>query len=255
MIRRAVYRNGRSGHSRRVTVPPYRVLSRVYDDAWSAFCSNYIDVLGVGSEPGAFRPTRVLDLGCGTGELLALIATAVPDAILVGVDASPDMCERAGRRVPSADIRSADMVSFAHPARFDLVTCTHDAINYPVDDGATARVVSTAARHLVPGGTFAFDFATPEYFAAIDGVEQWTATQAGDVRQVTAWNAVTEIATTRFVFPGGAVEHHRQRAVSDEEMARLLEAAGFEQVEEFEVTAEDVPTGTLVWCAVRPLDA
>jgi trans-aconitate methyltransferase len=53
-------------------------------------------------EPGE----RVVDLGCGTGDLTAWIALA--GAQVVGIDADPAMLARAGLRHPGLDFRSAD---------------------------------------------------------------------------------------------------------------------------------------------------
>jgi trans-aconitate 2-methyltransferase len=42
---------------------------------------------------------RVIDLGCGTGELTRRLADALPDSDVVGLDASPEMLERAALEV------------------------------------------------------------------------------------------------------------------------------------------------------------
>jgi trans-aconitate 2-methyltransferase len=44
---------------------------------------------------GARRPRRVVDLGCGSGELTASLRRVWPTAEIVGVDSSPAMIERA----------------------------------------------------------------------------------------------------------------------------------------------------------------
>src|SRR5262245_32682801 len=48
------------------------------------------------------RPRRILDLGCGTGRLLALAAGTFPEATLAGVDASAGMLTVAAARVGPA---------------------------------------------------------------------------------------------------------------------------------------------------------
>ncbi len=231
--------------------PPYRVLSAYYDDAWNAFCRNYVDILRIGR---TYRPASVLDLGCGTGELLTHIAKALPASRLVGVDISPDMCARATRRVPTAEIVHGDMRTVALDHRFELVTCTHDAVNYLTDDGALDRFAARVAGHTAPDGTFAFDFATPAYFETINKDAQWTATRTGSVRQTTTFDHLSSIATTRFLFPDGSFETHHQRAFDEEEIGEALFRHGFRDIEEFEVTADDVPAGTLVWTAILSSD-
>src|SRR4051812_38014385 len=54
------------------------------------------------------RPdARVLDLGCGHGDLSARIAALVPDGEVVGLDASSSMVETAARLHPQPNLRFA----------------------------------------------------------------------------------------------------------------------------------------------------
>jgi len=71
----------------------------------------------LGIEPGQ----RVLDLGCGTGVFLRLVADRGARAF--GLDASDALLEIARARVPDADLRVGDMQSLPYDdAGFDLVT-------------------------------------------------------------------------------------------------------------------------------------
>ena len=61
---------------------------------------------GVDRRPGM----RVLDLGCGTGELTAVLARVLPDSEVVGVDRSARMLERAVRHAgPRLTFRQGDI--------------------------------------------------------------------------------------------------------------------------------------------------
>ena len=51
--------------------------------------------------------SRVLDLGCGGGEALALLSRAAPGGAVFGVDHAPLMVARARRTNPRTDVRQA----------------------------------------------------------------------------------------------------------------------------------------------------
>ncbi len=68
-------------------------------------------------EPGQ----RVLDVGCGVGAFLRLVADRGAEPF--GLDASEALIDLARRRVPEADLRVGDMESLPYDAdTFDLVT-------------------------------------------------------------------------------------------------------------------------------------
>lgn len=108
--------------------------------------------------PGPFR--AVLDLGTGTGRMLALLAERADRA--VGVDSSPAMLsvaranlERAGIR--QAQVRHGDI--YALPVERDAydVVVIHQVLHYLDDPG---RAIREACRTLRPGGRlFVVDFA------------------------------------------------------------------------------------------------
>ncbi len=84
------------------------------------------------------RPFRLLDVGCGTGTLLALTA-AWPDAELaVGLDYSAEMLRRAGDKARAspqgvklhAVQGDAERLPFADRS-FDVVTCCNSFHHYP----------------------------------------------------------------------------------------------------------------------------
>jgi trans-aconitate 2-methyltransferase len=67
----------------------------------------FVDLL---ARVGAAEPRSVVDLGCGPGNLTALLARRWPEAEIVGVDSSPEMVARAqgiaGVRFEVGDLRS-----------------------------------------------------------------------------------------------------------------------------------------------------
>ena len=97
-------------------------------------------------------PTRILDVGCGTGYLLGRLAARAPQAeALAGIDAAPAMIEAARRA--AADDRLRFVVGTAErlpwpAASFDLVISTTS-----FDHWADQRAgLAQCARVLAPGG-------------------------------------------------------------------------------------------------------
>ena len=99
-----------------------------------------LDLLGLA--PGA----RVIDLGCGKGELLRRLAARY-EIRAVGVDRSPSLLEEARRRAPAGvTYIVADLTAFSSGAPFDLAASLGASI-----DGFRATL-GRLAGHLRPGG-------------------------------------------------------------------------------------------------------
>ncbi len=147
---------------------------------------------------------RILDLGCGTGELLAELLEAGTDA--VGLDADPAMVERAQRRVGADRVRRLDAQSFGLVDAFGLpfdAVFSNAALHWmhrPADVIASVREV------LRPGGRFVAEM----------GAGRNMATIVAALRQARAANGWTGDVATPWYFPTPA------------EYASLLEGGGLE---------------------------
>lgn len=100
--------------------------------------------------------SRVLDLACGSGALLAILNKRVPaQTVLMGVDMSPDELSLARARLPLGRVElvegRAQHLDHISDGSVDVVLC-HWALTLmdPV-----APVLSEIARVLAPGGRFA----------------------------------------------------------------------------------------------------
>lgn len=95
---------------------------------------------------------RVMDLGCGTGQLTAMLAERMPNARVEGVDASADMLGQAaayaGERVR---FRQVDIAALDDYSEFDLVFSNAALQWVPDHEGLMARMLST----LRPGAQLA----------------------------------------------------------------------------------------------------
>src|SRR3989442_14445505 len=67
-------------------------------------------------------PARVVDFGCGTGNVTALLRGRWPGARVTGVDSSATMLEPAGASAPVVDWRQAGVTPWA-PAEPVYVPC------------------------------------------------------------------------------------------------------------------------------------
>jgi SAM-dependent methyltransferase len=113
---------------RQALTPLYDPLTRllgVRDAHWRL-------VAQAGIEPGA----TVLEIGCGTGNVLLLAAHAVPGATLIGLDPDPAVLAAAGRKARRAG------------ATLRLDHGYADRLPYP--DGSVDRVLSSFMLHHLP---------------------------------------------------------------------------------------------------------
>lgn len=97
---------------------------------------------------------RIVDFGCGTGRLTEWLLDR--GAVVNGVDATPEMIQRARRIVPHASFHIID--GFELP----FETSSHDAVisvyvlqYYVADDDAIAALLAEFRRVLRPGGILA----------------------------------------------------------------------------------------------------
>ena len=104
--------------------------------------------------PGA---GSLLELGCGTGSILARLPAGIA---LVGLDRSPEMLEVAAHKVPRARLVEADMESFWLDEQFDVVISVFDSVNHLLAFDAWRSMFEAVYDHLIPGGLFLFDVNT-----------------------------------------------------------------------------------------------
>ena len=110
----------------------------------------FLDLL---ARVGAEAPRRVVDLGCGPGNLTALLAKRWSTADVLGVDSSPEMVERARRggftgvRFESGDVRSWEP---AEPVDVLVANATYQWVP------GHLRLLPRLVDHVGAGGWFAF---------------------------------------------------------------------------------------------------
>lgn len=91
---------------------------------------------------------RVLELGCGAGQLLSHLAGTCTGA---AVDVSAELVAQSRAVNPHFEHHVADMREVRLSRTFDAVLAT-DALDYMVREQDLASALGTAAAHLAPGG-------------------------------------------------------------------------------------------------------
>lgn len=179
----------------------------------------------------------VLDVGCGTGRLLACLADG---RSVVGVEPAAAMLEIARQRPggQKATWVHSEAQTVRLDRRFDLVQLTGHAFQVFLTKEDQEAVLSTIARHLVPGGRFIFDSRNP----AAEEWREWTPDQSErhfehpKLGTIKAWNDAVHDAGTSIVTYGTYYQvlesgqrfsaSSKIRFTEREDLAALLDDAG-----------------------------
>jgi SAM-dependent methyltransferase len=89
-----------------------------------------------------------LEIGCGTGYVLAAVHRHARHLELTGSDLYPEGLEFARERVPAAEFEQLDATDLPHESRFDVIGA-YDVLEHIPDDEAALASVHRALR---PGG-------------------------------------------------------------------------------------------------------
>lgn len=135
----------------------YADLSRYYD----GFCEG-VDYAGQADflrrAHGCFGESGgrdYLDLGCGTGVLLAHMQQR--EFTVSGLDYSRDMLDAAARRCPQAELLHGDMAALDAVDRYDLISSLLYSLHYSHPLDVLSETLRRAFRALKPGGMLLFD--------------------------------------------------------------------------------------------------
>jgi ubiquinone/menaquinone biosynthesis C-methylase UbiE len=142
-------------------VAEYAKAAKHYDEKWAFY------VEATSRETLRRLPlsaaSRVLDVGCGTGELLRRIRANVPDAVLAGLDPVPEMLDVAREKLGGRDdlrVGYADRLPW-NAGTFDVVVSCN--MFHYISEPLTA--LREMARVLRPTGALVLTDWCDDYFA------------------------------------------------------------------------------------------
>jgi SAM-dependent methyltransferase len=179
----------------------------------------------------------VLDVGCGTGAMLARAREQGHRGRLAGLDPDRAALQRARRR---ADVEWAEATAAQAPweAEFDLATMTGHAFQFLVTDHDLRASLAAIRTALRGGGQFVFDTRHPQARAW----ERWHPGNVTDVtdaagRALHVWHQVESVTgdvvtlTETTARPDGTVlrvDRASLRFLAVETLSAFLTSAGFE---------------------------
>jgi SAM-dependent methyltransferase len=196
----------------------------------------------VGREGGT-----LLDVACGTGYHLALLAEHYR---VEGVDLDPAMVELTRARGLTAHV--GDMLTLDLGRRFDVVTCLFSSIGYVSD---LAGAVDRLAAHVAPGGVVVVEpWLAPEQIHLAHVGLLTAESDAVKVARMTSLHVDGRECLMEFQYligRGGVVEHrterHRTLLWTPQEYAAAFAAAGLDATHD-----EEGLMGRGLWLATAP---
>ena len=132
------------------------VFCKVYDVfGWNYYPEIFGEQLMVWLERKGLAPKSAMDLACGTGVLCRILADTGME--VWGMDFSGGMIDIARQGSTGIHYDVADMITYRPEKRFDLVTCTGDAVNHIPELSDVEKIFANVYAYLAPGGWFVFD--------------------------------------------------------------------------------------------------
>jgi len=188
--------------------------AHAYDEAGTAAQVPYHHFNALAMSRLLPRGGTVVDLGCGSGRLLARLAHGRPDAHIIGLDLSDPMLEL-GRELLAregldgrVELRKGDITTFDAdlPEQVDLVSCNY-ALHQLPDEGLVERTLAAIhrARESTGCAVYLFDLAR--------------------LRNPATWPGILSMAKVPDAFRVDAVASERA-AFTPEELSALLARAG-----------------------------
>ena len=187
-----------------------------------------------------------LDLACGTGVLCRVLSDAGLSAR--GMDFSSGMIHIAREQNPHIPFDVADMITYCPPERFDLVTCTGDALNHILDINNVGRIFCNVSTYLKEGGWFVFDLLNEKEISDEEPFDlDFSDTVKAKFQMVREGGGVC-LKTTGFENGVQTVREEIRETVHDvDTICRLLEEAGLEVVRCSHSLLRSAPQEAATW--------
>ena len=228
------------------------VFCKVYNEfGWNYYPEIFGEQLLRWLEVKNLRPRTAMDLACGTGILCSILHREGIEAS--GMDFSAGMIEIARAGNPAISYEVADMTTFRPEKRFDLVTCTGDAVNHIGALSDVERIFRNVFAYTSPGGYFVFDILNENEVSSSEPFEMdfdahtrvWFQMTRPGEKQVNLKIRVYEDEVLQFE------ENIRETVHDPAAICGLLEKAGFGDITCTDRLLEDSHPGTTWFVTAR----
>lgn len=220
---------------------PYIHFAHIYDhlmahveyDQWLIFMENVF-------KERKIQVSKVLDVGCGTGELMLRMHQA--GFVTTGLDISEDMLAIAHQKLQAAHIQpqlfQEDMSQFSLPENYDAITIFCDSLNYLEKEEDVKRVFSRCYNALHKNGILLFDVHSPfkiqQFYQATfadeqDGVAYMWHSFAGE-EPLSVEHELTFFIETENGLYERVEELHKERTFDVATYTKWLKEAGFTDI-------------------------
>lgn len=148
----------------KIFTPPYTVIAKVYDEMMAHVnYKNWAQYIHSILKKQNFKDGTVLDIGCGTGELLKRMQKY--DYDLNGCDSSNEMIDIARKKLPHINFTySALPLLLEIPENeYNIMLCLFDTMNYLPNEDALTNSLQNIYQKMKTPGIFIFDVVTNSY--------------------------------------------------------------------------------------------
>ena len=188
-----------------------------------------------------------LDLACGTGILCEILHNSGMDAS--GMDFSEGMIEIARKSQPAIHYDVADMITYRPERRFDLVTCTGDALNHIADLTDVEKIFRNVYAYLSPGGYLIFDLLNRNEISTEEPFElDYSDTVKAQIQMLQPEYGRVNLQIR--VYENGVLQFEeiiRERVHEPADICDLLRKCGFEVVKCADQLLDDAPYHGTTW--------
>ena len=195
-----------------------------------------------------------IDLACGTGILCEILHKNGIQA--AGMDFSEGMIHIARQSNPEIPYDVADMILYRPERRFDLVTCTGDALNHIIDPESVRKIFENVYEYLNSGGYFIFDLLNEK---EIPSEEPFDLDFSETVRARFSISRTAEglinLKTTVFEKGEQTFEENIYETLHDPEMiCAMLRECGFRIVKLSHQLSDTAPAQATTWFVIAKKD-